>query len=750
MVLTLWAAWSWTGVAQAQTAATSNPAPAAPAPAASVPPATTPVTTAPATKASPSQEKPQPASSDTANLDTVVVTESDLTTTDVAAHDLSQVSGGTNLILSSDYLKGRSANIGDVLRYQPGVLAQSNNGGDQTRYSIRGSGISRTASSVPQGIQFLISGQSLKSSSGYPLTLVLEPLAINYVEVFRGQAAFADYGPLAIGGAINFVTKTGYDASPFQVRTEVGSDSYFNEQASSGLVEGKFDYYASVTHYDYNGFRDDDRGSGTRVIANVGEQVTPDFSTRFNVEYATQAQQNPGSLTLANVEHAPQQSQYQTPTTDYVSKRNDPMGLQASSDSTLRIDDDSSLSFGGLFEESLTQNVGSPTSNTEFTQYATNASAHYKRQDTLFGDEDRTKVTLISNNIPDGNELLLAPSPGGYTTTGKAQFQGNDEVIVLSNDLEVLPNFWINPGIAGMYQHRGVEADNITGANRSKIDKDYEDFVPDIGLRYEFTPESQVYFNAGRTVEAPYGVSYLQTNAAGNAAQNLLNLKKQISDTVEVGTRGSEGLFQWDLALYNSWIQNELLQSYIPATSTTIASNAGKTTHQGIEVGLNTILWHEEDPNKPSDNSLWAAEPKQPPHRLVFQQTYTLSHFTFDNDSNFGYNQIPGVPVELYQAELRYEHPSGFHIGPTVESSLTHYFADYANTISAPAYVIWGAKVGYAPAGKHWDVFFEGDNLSDTHYVSIVSPVVNAKGLDTAAYTPGDVRSVTGGFSYAF
>lgn len=232
---------------------------------------------------------------DSTKLDTVVIVDSDLTPVDVAAHDLLATPRATSLIRQEDTLKGRTSNLADTLRLQPGVLAQSNNGGEQTRLSIRGSGISRGPSMVPQGIQYLISGQTVKSATGYPITAPLEAWAMNYVEVYRGQSAFAEYGPLTVGGAINFVTKTGYDASPFAVRSEVGSDGYFKEQASSGLVSGPFDYYVSTSHLDYDGYRDHSRNSTTRAIANVGWQVTPDFSTRLNVEWSQEVQQNPAT-----------------------------------------------------------------------------------------------------------------------------------------------------------------------------------------------------------------------------------------------------------------------------------------------------------------------------------------------------------------------------------------------------------------------------------------------------------------------
>jgi iron complex outermembrane recepter protein len=36
-------------------------------------------------------------------------------------------------------------------------------------------------------------------------------------------------------------------------------------------------------------------------------------------------------------------------------------------------------------------------------------------------------------------------------------------------------------------------------------------------------------------------------------------LQPQHAWTIEIGTRGKHGSFSWDLSLYHSWVENELL-----------------------------------------------------------------------------------------------------------------------------------------------------------------------------------------------
>ncbi len=216
------------------------------------------------------------------------------------------------------------------------------------------------------------------------------------------------------------------------------------------------------------------------------------------------------------------------------------------------------------------------------------------------------------------------------------------------------------------------------------------------------------------------------------------DVKNQTQNTVEVGNRGDWGVFRWNLAYYYARIKGEILTIQVqpaignqPAiTATTNAKS--DTVHQGFEATLDTALWKTDQ------------------HSVTLHQALTLNDFHFVNDPVYGHNTLPAVPQRLYQAGLDYNHTSGFYAGVNVESVLDRYPADFFNTIYTPAYAIWGARVGWQSPDKKWQVFLEGNNLSDRHYAAVVSPVFNAKGVDQAAYSPGQTRSVSIGLSHEF
>ncbi len=69
---------------------------------------------------------------------------------------------------------------------------------------------------------------------------------VKRIEVFKGANALR-YGANSIGGAVNFVTKTGYDAGPFEYWGEGGSYGFFKQHLATGQVHGPFDFYGGAT-----------------------------------------------------------------------------------------------------------------------------------------------------------------------------------------------------------------------------------------------------------------------------------------------------------------------------------------------------------------------------------------------------------------------------------------------------------------------------------------------------------------------
>jgi iron complex outermembrane receptor protein len=649
---------------------------------------------------------------------------------------LTDVAGNTTVITADHIERGRVSTIADALKYQPGLLAQSATGTEATRFSMRGSGIIRSPSSWGTGIQMLFDGLPLTTPEGSPYEYY-EPLANNYIEVYRGANAF-DYSPSTQGGAINYVPHTGYDSSPLLARVEGGSFGYNRQQVSSGQVIGAFDYYVSLTHFNLDGFRDGNSSYSQRVVSDFGYKFSDELKTRFYVEYAAQNTRNASSLTWSQLQANPQQN-----STTSGNRRE--YGSTIIGDrTTYQIDNTSSFEAGFLYKNYPLRNQGGTApGNWDIRDLA--LSGRYKRQDDLAGHQSNTEVAwLYSDVLPDSTNR-------GYSQNRslelfRANFGGYDNTLLVKNDLETISHLWLTTGIASIWQMRSSNFTTISTPVHYQGDQTehYYTLAPRVGLRYDFTPHLQLYGNVSRSDEAPIAHQLpLTTNMIIQGVSTAVdtsnaNIHNQTQNTAEVGLRGQGGIFKWDVAYYYAQIHDEILtvqtQAAVGNTPAVTATTNSKspTIHQGFEGTLETALWSGGG------------------HRVDLHQSLTLSDFHFVNDPVYKNNTLPAVPQRMYQAGIDYNHPTGFYLGFNVESVLSRYPSDFFNTIYTQPYTIIGARIGFQSPNKKWQLFLEANNLTDVHYAAVVSPIFNAKGVDSAVYSPGETRSFAVGLSHDF
>ncbi|WP_075090103.1 Plug domain-containing protein [Verrucomicrobium spinosum] len=155
---------------------------------------------------------------------------------EAARENLARTPGNTSVVDAEEYRIGRSSSFEDVFKSVPGVYAPARGSdGDEVKLSIRGSGLD--LGYHLRGIKILQDGVPVSLADGFGDFQSIDPLSLRYVEIWRGSNALR-YGSTTLGGAVNFVSPTGYDADPFRVRFEAGSFNYYNAQLSGGGVSG--------------------------------------------------------------------------------------------------------------------------------------------------------------------------------------------------------------------------------------------------------------------------------------------------------------------------------------------------------------------------------------------------------------------------------------------------------------------------------------------------------------------------------
>lgn len=688
--------------------------------------------------------------SNSIELPSVEVSGAALSATESARLDLEAVPGASNLLDMDSVKQGRVGSNEDVFRYQPGIYAKAGNN-EGAKVSIRGSGLNRGPGAHASGLYETFDGLPLTGPGGTPYELK-DPLWLSRVEVLRGANGF-ERGALALGGAVNYVTPTGYDAPALRVRVEAGSRGYGQREISSGQVLGNADYFISLTDSEYDGYQRHSAGSSRGVAANFGYRFSPQLETRFYLRYRETDNDTPGKLTRAQISHDPRAANAVNRVRD--ASRAQPGSTWLANKTTLQLGDNARVEAGLVYHD-YPMDLREGTNRLKVAYTDVSGTLNYIRQDNLGGHDSTTTLGLRTTRaLPNSgsSEFVRVPvgNTAGYavgTRTRDFSYLGSDTVLHIGNELQLTPDLWLTTGLAALYTRRETEVTYPQAhAPLSKHDWDY---AARIGLRYVFNPQLQVYANLSRSVEPPHPWAMIWGSdkyfpAGSGAATGLqregIDLRNQSATTVEIGGRGEAtwnawALGHWDVAVYRSQVRHELLTVELQAATASQSqivgeSNASPTVHQGIEASLDSVLWEAGQRG-----------------RLTLRQAYTYSDFHYVNDARFGSNRLPGLPVHYYQAQLRYGLPDGLYLGLNSEHA-SRVAVDYANSFYAAPYTLFGATLGYdAPAGD-WQLWLDLRNLTNRRYANTVTPGYDDKGQDVARSTPGEGMGVYAGFSWS-
>jgi len=656
-------------------------------------------------------------------LDQLLINDQPQSQLEAADERLRQVPGATNLVDIQQVAQGRLASNQDVLAYQPGVFAQSA-GNEGIKLSIRGSGINRAPGAHGSGVYTMFDGLPLTGPGGTPYEL-LEPLWLSRAEVLRGANGF-DQGALTLGGAINYVTHTGYDADRLQVRYEAGSRGYAHRHISSGQVLGKLDYYVALTDSEYDGYQEHSSGSAKGFAANVGYRFNPNLETRFYLRYRETENELAGRLTKEQIKHDPRAANAAYLARD--DSRPQPGSTWVANKTTFYLEDDARVEAGLVYHDfPMDLREGPMRLKVAYTDVS--GTLNYLRRDTLLGHESKTSVGWrTTKHLPNSGASQFARTNGDNFGARSRDFsyQGSDTVLHVGNELELIPDLWLTTGLAMIYTRR--ESDVSYPASGGKVSQHDWDYAPRIGLRYDWQPNLQLYGNLSRSVEPPHPWSLIWSSTV---ATQPIKMQNQTATTLELGARGDSAVGRWDLAWYYAQVRHELLAVELVQGLPAKEFNASATVHEGLEASLDSTLWEQSGSGK-----------------LSLRQAYTFSDFHYRDDQRFGDNRLPGLPVHYYQAELRYDWPSGFHVGVNTQMA-SKVQVDYANSNHADAYTQLGARLGWDSPQQDWQTWLDLRNLTNKRYSASVTPGYDDQGSDQPRATPGEGFGVYAGVSYS-
>lgn len=649
----------------------------------------------------------------------VVATKDSLTSGGIAQaqEKIKSLPGGAAVVDAKEFENTRAVTIKDMLDYTPGVFAQPRFA-EEVRLSIRGSGLSRTFHL--RGIKLLQDGVPINLADGSADFQDIDPTAFRYVEVYKGANALK-YGASSLGGAINFVTPTGYNAHKLAGRIDGGGFSTIREQLSSGRVVGNSDYYISASNLKSDGYRNQNNQNNTRLSSNIGHKFSDNVETRFYFNYADINQELPGSLTKAQLEANPTQA---NATNLSMNQQRDFSVYRIANKTTWR--GDRIEVNGGIY--TLQKDLYHP-----IFQIIDQQNSDYG----IFGDTvlfnslagKRNELTIGTNlGIGQTDAKQYVNNAGNYgALTNESDQKSKNTDIYFENQFYAKDNLSLIISSQFTYASRNYKDEFLSDGNRSG-EKNYYGISPKIGALYTVTPDIQLFTNLSRAIEPP---TFSELTQSIPGVSGLANIRAQDSTTLEIGSRGAMRRINWDASIYRSHINNELMTYSLGGTATGIL-NADSTIHQGLELGLDAVVFK----NIIASNDT-----------IGMRVSYSYNDFKFDGDSAWGNNQLPGAPKHYIRSEVRYKHPSGFYAAPNVEIVPTGYAVDMANTLYTDSYALLGLQTGYE-INRNVTFFVDARNLTDKTYAATTGVITAPAGTNQAQFIPGDGRAFYTGLSF--
>src|SRR6478735_4837588 len=638
-----------------------------------------------------------------------------------ALRDIQQTPGGVALVSAEAYRNSTPSNtIKDVLDYVPGVYAQPK-WGDDTRLSIRGSGLSRNFHL--RGVQLYMDGIPINTADGYGDFQEIDPSAYKYVEVFKGGNAL-QFGANSLGGAINFVTPTGRDSLPNGVSFDVGGFGYKRLQANAGGVNGPWDGFVTASTQAADGFRDHSFGSSNRLSGNVGYQFSPDVETRFYLNANEVRQRIPGTVTKTSALTDPETA---APANVAMDQQRNIDTVRLASKTTVRFDD-TKVEFGAFGVDRHLMHPIFQWLDYRYKDYGGFAKITDDR--TIGGFRNRLVAGVqVLNGSIDNQQFANIGGQKGALLSSSIDRSENTSAYV-EDSFYVLPNLAVIGGTQFLYatrnrQDRFLSDGDQSGATRFNI------WSPKGGLLWQIDPAWQAFANVSRSAEVPsFGESAI---GPGIPTIPFTSIRPQIATTYEIGTRMKRSDYAWELTAYRANLRDEL-QCLYSAFGNCNVTNADRTIHQGIEAGAGAAIFRDIFVNGPAPDKIW------------LNVAYSFNDFRFDKDPIFGNNRLPGAPTHYLRAELLYKHPAGFYVGPNVEWVPQAYFVDSMNTLTTERYALLGLKAGFDNGGPI-SAYIEGRNPTNKTYIASAS-IIDRATATSALFEPGTGRAVYAGMRY--
>jgi len=639
-------------------------------------------------------------------LDEVVVTA---TRTE---RQLKDVSTNMAVLTEKDIERYQPTDTMDLLRHVPGLVL---NGMGSSKASFYAG--SRGIQPSTRGMLIMMDGIEMNDPSNY-ISVSNVPLdSIERIEIVKTPASVL-YGPAAVGGVINIITKK--PIRPVEANASLGYGSFDRKEVSvnlAGLLDNGFTYGLNYRALDTDGYRENSWRTQNALSPRIGylsDTVAFDlFANIIDAEYAF-----PGGLPLATYADDPTAS---------LQPDREGNSQTGATGATLdwRIADNSILKLKSSYRSNdwETEDYGFFFKGEDYRTWTGEASYQYLfsaggvKNSLLAGTEYRNLHNNLSMYMDDQHGSMLL---------SQAEIEERITGFFVQDEFAPTDRLMLNIGV----RYDQIETDF---ANKLSADADFnsshDKWSPRLGLTYTVSPAFSLFGN--------YAQGIRSVNLARPAFQLKSNVTPETEESMEAGIRGVfAGVLEYNLAGFQINTKDKILQK-----DRYLYENAGEAESKGIEIGLTRSLPHGLYAS--CDYTYINAE----------FTDFTTSSTTPDEAISYEGKKVPLVPENIFGLTLGWKTPRYGHLSASLRYA-DEKFIDISNTLTLDAYTVVDVKYLYTlksvfSAEDKMDFSIAVNNLFDETYAEYGEGSGGLYVPEAVAF-PADGVSVFASVKYSF
>uniref|UniRef100_UPI003F6BBB27 TonB-dependent receptor n=1 Tax=Pseudomaricurvus sp. TaxID=2004510 RepID=UPI003F6BBB27 len=420
------------------------------------------------------------------------------------------------------------------------------------------------------------------------------------LEVTKGPGS-ALYGSDAIGGVINSVTKPSPDQPEADINVELGAYGWKRALLSGGTDVGEDSgVRVDLNATDNEGYRDDSEYTRYSSTLRFDSQLSQHWDMKAIASYTDVDQSGVSGLEEDDYKNNPEKNEF----TGDIGYRQ-VQSLRISSEFNYTPNADQLLTLTPYYRDNSMRMMPSwmvtydpNVRDYEFQSYG----MLVKFRQSLFDGTGEIIVGLDTDYTPSTyTEEVISVTRNGdfytdYQTTGQLNYDFDAEQTSLSpyvhTDWHLTDELILSAGLR--YDHFSIDyKDSGKATSSSHIRPEsqslsFEQFSPKAGLVYQYSENHNAYVNYRHSFRAPT----IGTLFRPGSSMDSTDLQPVTSESYEMGFRGQfNERLGYELALYHMSVEDDIV-SYIEGNDR-ISTNAGETSHQGIELTLTGSITEE-------------------------------------------------------------------------------------------------------------------------------------------------------------